>query len=76
MRSTVRVVRTLLGREAIVADWRYKKQPDSYEVLNEYSGIEACVRQATSDYTDEGYMSDGEWLDFVMELYDNGIAFL
>lgn len=76
MRSTIRVVKTLFGNDAIVADWRYQLHPADYKIEKEYSSITACVKDATDDFTDESYMSDGEWLDVVMELYDNGIAFL
>lgn len=76
MRSTIRIVDTMFGKEAIIADWRYQCKPEDYKVKKTYSSITACVQDATDDFTDEGYMSDGEWLDVAMELYDNGIAFL
>lgn len=76
MRSTVRLVKTSLGYEAIVADWRYRKSSKHYKVKKEYSGITQCIKDATDDCTDESYMSDGEWLDVIMDLYDTGIAIL
>ena len=76
MRSTIRLVKTSLGHEAIVADWRYQKSSKHYKVKKEYSGITECIKDATDDFTDEGYMSDGEWLDVIMDLYDTGIAIL
>lgn len=76
MRSTIRVVDTMFGKEAIIADWRYQKSSKYYKVKKEYSGITECIKDATDDFTDEGYMSDGEWLDVIMDLYDTGIAIL
>ena len=32
MRSTVRLVKTLFGNEAIVADWRYQLHPADYKI--------------------------------------------
>lgn len=77
MRSTVRIVaNTMSGKEAIIADWRYQKSSKYYKVKKEYSGIMECIKDATDDCTDEAYMSDGEWLDVIMDLYDTGIAIL
>lgn len=76
MRSTIRIVDTMFGKEAIIADWRYQKSSKYYKVKKEYSGIAECIKDATDDCMDEAYMSDGEWLDVIMDLYDTGIAIL
>lgn len=76
MRSTIRIVESSLGHEAIIADWRYRKSSEHYKVKKKYSGIKECIKDATDDCTDEAYMSDGEWLDVIMDLYDTGIAIL
>lgn len=76
MRSTIRVGKSVFGQDVVLADWRYKWHPDGYVIEKEYSSIKAFIQDATDDFTDESYMSDGEWLDVAIDLYDNGIAFL
>ena len=74
-RATVRWVVFKDNKEAIVANWYYAQHGDCY-VKETYATLESYLRDVTNDYTDEGYMSDGECLDLAVELYDKGIAYL
>ena len=74
-RTTVRWVVFKDNREAIVANWYYAQHSDCH-VKEIYPTLESYLRDVTNDYTDEGYMSDGECLDLAIDLYDKGIAYL
>ena len=74
-RTAVRWVVFKDNREAIMADWYYAQHADCF-IKKMYSSLESYMQDITDDFTDEGYMSDGECLDIAIELYDKGIAYL
>lgn len=74
-RTTLRLVVFKDNREALVSNWYYAQHGDCY-VKETYPTLESYLRNITDDYTDEGYMSEGECLDLAVELYDKGIAYL
>lgn len=75
-RATVRWVVFGDNREAIVANWWYYIQHSDCYVKEIYPTLESYMQDITDDYTEEGYMSEGECLDLAVELYDKGIAYL
>lgn len=68
-RTTIREVKFKDGSEAVIADWYYGQHAS-----------ELCTTAAWATLTDylrdqvNGNLSDGECLDIVMELYDDGIS--
>lgn len=76
MTTKIRLVKTDNGYDAVVSDWYFKKQTRGMQVVKEYATLESYMQDITDDFTDEGYMSDGECLDLAIELYDKGIAYL
>lgn len=74
-RTALRWVVFRNNKEAIVANWYYAQHSDCY-IKEIYPTLESYLRDITNDYTDEGYMSDGECLDLAVDLYDKGIAYL
>lgn len=76
MTTKIRLVKTDNGYDAVVSDWYFKKQTQGMQVVKEYATLESYMQDITDDFTSESYMSDGECLDLVIELYDRGIAYL
>lgn len=76
MDTKIRLVKTDNGYDAVVSDWYFKKQTQGMQVVKEYATLERYMQDITDDFTNEGYMSEGECLDVAIELYDRGIAYL
>lgn len=66
-RTTVRWVVFKDNKEAIVANWYYAQHGDCF-VKKVYATLESYMQDITDDYTEEGYMSDGEILDLLCDM--------
>lgn len=69
-RTTIREVKFKDNREAIVADWYYGQHVSELFTTKAYANLlDYAKDQVNSNY------SDGEILDIVIDLHDNGVAY-
>lgn len=70
-RTTIREVKFKDNHEAIVADWYYAQHASELSTTKTYATLLDYARdQVNSNF------SDGEILDIVIDLHDNGVAYL
>ena len=77
MRTRVYIAKNTAGYDCVVTDW-YRKlaKTEQFDIIKQYDTLESYMQDITDDFTDEGYMSEGECLDIAIELFDKGIAYL
>ena len=69
-RTTIREVKFKDNREAVVADWYYGQHASELYTTKAYATLLDYARDQVNEN-----LSDGEILDIVIDLYDNGVAY-
>ena len=69
MPPMIREVKFKDNREAVVAEWYYARHADEL-TTRKYADLLSYARDQVNDN-----LSDGEFLDIVIDLYDHGISY-